>query len=111
MKKIFTLAGSLLLAATMALPATPAAAQNFSFGWSFGPGYMSYDQDYRPWWRHGPRVRSGITIGVDGVDVRYRGSRSSWRNHVERCEDRYRSYDRDTDQYLGYDGDYHYCRL
>lgn len=110
MKKILALAGSLLMAATLALPATPAAAQGFSFGWSFGPGYMRYDNDYRPWWRQGPRVRSGITIGVDGVDVRYRSS-SSWSRHVDRCEDRYQSYSALTDMYLGYDGDYHRCRL
>jgi hypothetical protein len=110
MKTIPALAASTLLAATMAVTATPAPAQNLSFGWSFGPGYLSYDQDYRPWWRAAPRVRSGITIGIDGVDVRFRTSRS-WRSHVERCEDRYRSYDEDTDQYLGFDGEYHYCRL
>ena len=69
---------------------------------------MRYNDDYRPWYRHGPRFRSGISIGVDGVRVR--GS-SSWARHVARCEDRYRSYSAVTDMYLGYDGDYHRCRL
>lgn len=31
--------------------------------------------------------------------------------HVERCEARFRSYDEETDTYLGYDGDRHRCRL
>lgn len=35
----------------------------------------------------------------------------SWRVHVQRCEDNYRSYNSRTDQFLGYDGDYHYCTL
>ena len=29
--------------------------------------------------------------------------------HVEYCLDRYRSYDVETDSFLGYDGDYHRC--
>jgi len=33
----------------------------------------------------------------------------SW--HVRRCYDRYRSYDQDSDTYLGNDGYRHYCRL
>jgi hypothetical protein len=32
-------------------------------------------------------------------------------SHVARCEARYRSYDRTTDTYLGYDGQRHYCQL
>jgi hypothetical protein len=31
--------------------------------------------------------------------------------HVAACEDHFRSYDRRTDTYLGYDGARHYCRL
>ena len=30
--------------------------------------------------------------------------------HVEWCEARYRSYNPDTNMYLGYDGNYHRCR-
>lgn len=37
---------------------------------------------------------------------RYRRSNS----HVQWCLNRYRSYNPRTDQYLGYDGRYHYCR-
>jgi hypothetical protein len=32
-------------------------------------------------------------------------------DHVARCEAHYRSYDASSDTYLGYDGDYHRCRL
>jgi len=32
-------------------------------------------------------------------------------SHVQACENRYRSYDRATDTFLGYDGWRHYCRL
>lgn len=31
--------------------------------------------------------------------------------HVARCEARFRSYDINTDSYLGFDGDWHRCRL
>ncbi|HQZ11476.1 MAG TPA: BA14K family protein [Devosia sp.] len=110
MKKLLALAATALVSVALALPAaTPAAAQGFSFGWSVGPGYMGYNQNYRPWGYYGgPRVRSGISIGVGGVRVR--GS-SSWSYHVARCEARYRSYDSRSDTYLGFDGNYHRCRL
>jgi hypothetical protein len=52
----------------------------------------------RPFWNM-PGFGFGITIGP--------GGRSS--AHVEWCEDRYRSYNRRTDMFLGYDGDYHRC--
>ena len=32
-------------------------------------------------------------------------------SHVARCEARFRSYDRPSNTYLGYDGDRHECRL
>ena len=41
--------------------------------------------------------------GVHGV--------SSWEVHVRRCYARYRTYDHRTDTYVGYDHQYHYCRL
>lgn len=36
---------------------------------------------------------------------------SDYDEHVERCYARFRSYDEETDTYLGYDGDRHRCRL
>ena len=41
----------------------------------------------------------------------YGDHRSSWERHVDRCYDRYRTYDESTDTYVGFDGQYHYCRL
>lgn len=35
----------------------------------------------------------------------------SWELHVMRCENRYRTYDAESDTYVGYDGDLHRCRL
>jgi hypothetical protein len=71
---------------------------------------MRHYDDYRPFWRHGPRYRSGISINIDADDFGMRRG-SSWARHVARCEENYRSYSAVTDQYLGSDGDYHYCRL
>jgi len=36
---------------------------------------------------------------------------SSYEAHVNACYDRYRSYDEETDSFLGYDGVRHRCRL
>ncbi len=49
-----------------------------------------------PWWL-------GATLATP--DRRPRTSR-----HVRWCDNRYRSYNPRTDQFLGYDGQYHYCR-
>lgn len=35
---------------------------------------------------------------------------SQWQAHVAYCKSKYRSYNPATDQYLGYDGYYHFCR-
>ena len=109
MKKILSLLGTAVLAASILLPAAPASAQSFSFGFGVGAGpgfysgfgyrpYPNY-RPYRPYYRsyYRPRVFLDVDVGSSG--------------HVARCEARYRSYDADTDMYLGYDGDYHYCRL
>ena len=44
-------------------------------------------------------------------DGRRHHRRSSWERHVDRCYDRYRTYDERSDTYVGFDGQYHYCRL
>jgi hypothetical protein len=119
MKKIIALATAAVCAGVLALPlaTVPAAAQSFSFGWGVnaGPGWNRWDG---PRWypdrnhyprRHYPR-RSGISIDLGPVDINVRGSRG-WSSHVARCEARFRSYNPRTDMYLGYDGEYHRCRL
>jgi hypothetical protein len=41
----------------------------------------------------------------------YHAHRTPWQRHVDRCYDHYQSYDHRTDTYVGFDGQYHYCRL
>lgn len=118
--KIGRMFAALGLAGAMAAgTAIPAQAQ--SFGFSFGTGSGGYhhgwsgghhwdDDDYwdGPRYRvHRPhhqrwraRARSGFSITIN-VSA----------SHIRRCEARYKSYDRDTDMFLGYDGDWHRCRL
>jgi len=55
-------------------------------------------------WHRPPPPRYGPGYGPP--PPRYRRSRA----HVNWCLNRYRSYNPRTDQYLGYDGYYHYCR-
>ena len=54
----------------------------------------------------GAAIANGISNSNDND---YRGS--SYSSHVNACEDAYRSYSAETDMYLGFDGDYHRCRL
>ena len=57
----------------------------------------------------------GATVArpYDGGHRRYHDYHrvSSWDLHVQRCYDRYRTYNHRTDTYIGYDGYEHYCRL
>jgi hypothetical protein len=68
---------------------------------------------------HGPRLRSR----TDRNKYYYLGYwyafpfwlyavplESNWEKHVRWCLDRYRSYNPNTDMFLGYDGRYHRCR-
>jgi hypothetical protein len=118
MKKILSVLGTAALAVALALPAAPANAQSFSFGFGAGPFGFSYGMhgggrnwcywhpyDCGPRYRHNfYRQRNFVDFDID-VDVP-RGS-----GHVARCEARYRSYNWRTDMFLGFDGDYHRCRL
>lgn len=76
------------------------------------------NSDYNNWYRwNRPNLGSvaagifGFAIGAAIVNGISRSGGSSYDSHVERCEARFRSYNADTDQYLGYDGRYHYCEL
>ena len=55
-------------------------------------------------------VGAAVANASRGPDY-YGDHRSSWDRHVDRCYDRYRSYDASTDTYVGYDGRLHYCQL
>jgi hypothetical protein len=89
----------------------PATAQ-ISFGFGIGPSWDGYDGSYyRPYYRRHLYQRhyynNDYDSRYDNDDVYGYGGD----DHVTRCEARYRSYDADTDMFLGYDGNYHYCRL
>lgn len=114
MKKLAGGLIALVLAAALAIPA-PASAQSFSFGFNVGPRLSYCDRypwDCRPNYRiyhpHHPIYRPRARISVDLGPLRF-SVRA--RTHVARCEARFQSYDRDTDMYLGFDGDWHRCRL
>lgn len=70
------------------------------------PGYRHYHQGYwyrTPWWGFSVGIPGiGLGLGV-GPGVGIGG------NHVAWCQNRYRSYNPSTDQFLGYDGRYRYC--
>ncbi len=66
-------------------------------GWEYPPHNRRYPPRYYDPRYHNPRY---------APPPRYRRSNA----HVRWCLNRYRSYNPRTDQYLGYDGYYHYCR-
>jgi hypothetical protein len=141
MKKIIALASSaaMVLVSTLAM-SSPADAQSRYRGWTQQRDYVrswchrhphdrscrdfrrhghnwSRDQ-YRGWYMSHRHVRGfdplaagifGFVAGaMAGAAASSAGQSSS---HVARCEARYRSYDANTDTYLGYDGVRHRCRL
>lgn len=79
--------------------------------------------EYRNWYRwNRPNVGNvaaglfGFAVGaaiVSGMnrDSGYSSYDSDFDDHVAACEARYRSYNAETDMFLGYDGQYHYCNL
>jgi hypothetical protein len=80
--------------------------------------------DYQNWYRwnqpnlgsfaaglFGFAIGSAIANSVNNSNDNRGYSANEWRVHVQNCQNRYRSYNPNTDQFLGYDGDYHYCRL
>jgi hypothetical protein len=80
--------------------------------WRHGPRYRYRRPGFRHyhggWWYRSPWWGLGITVPLVPPLVAaplpaYGGSHVAW------CEARYRSYNPATDQYLGYDGYYHYC--
>ena len=85
------------------------------------PRWNGGRQEYRGrYYRHGYRGDRGYgwdpgaaaAAGIVGLAVgsMIAGSASGDR-HVQRCLNRYRSYDPDTDTFVGNDGRRHYCRL
>jgi len=76
--------------------------------------------DYRRWYGWNRSSIGNIGAGIFGFAVgaaiangmnNDRDYDRGYDGHVARCEARFRSYSARTDMYLGYDGDYHRCRL
>jgi len=68
--------------------------------------YKHYHNGYyyaSPWWLFAAPLVGGALSGAFGAP-RYQGNA-----HVEWCLNRYRSYNPNTDTFLGYDGRYHRC--
>ena len=116
MNKYATTLVAACLAGTLALSASPASAQSFSFGsaFTFGQSGDWNDNDRRQrndrGWKYRQRhIDPGLSFSIQ---LNSRAPRQqAYSEHVERCEDRFRSYDRRSDTYLGFDGDRHYCNL
>ena len=139
MKKIASAAIAAALVGVMAIPAPVSAASfNMSYGsqdrfvserclahpnWrgcdDWRDNHHHWDRaDYRNWYRwNQPSLGSvaaglfGFAIGAAIVNGISNGNGNWSGDHVSRCEARYRSYNEDTDMFLGFDGDYHRCRL
>jgi hypothetical protein len=67
-------------------------------GWR-GHRYRSYRYYDRPSW--GPVIGFGLGAAIGGL--------AAQASAIEWCDRRYRSYDRSTQTYLGYDGRRHSC--
>lgn len=76
--------------------------------------------EYRNWYRWNQPNLGGVAAGIFGFAVGAAIVGSMNRNvdrydgfdgHVAACEARYRSYNAETDMFLGYDGRYHRCNL
>jgi hypothetical protein len=84
----------------------PAAAASFNWGFSTPWFGVQLDRGVSPrHFRYRDRAYFGPFRYNTGFDL------GSNRGHVARCEARYRSYDRSTDTYMGFDGKEHACRL
>jgi hypothetical protein len=75
--------------------------------------------EYRNWYRWNRPNLNSVAAGIFGfaLGAAIVGSASryddddDYDDHVAACEARYRSYDAETDMFLGYDGEYHRCNL
>jgi hypothetical protein len=110
------------VATALAFGVTAASAQSMTFGmgsgatyggshWNGGNNGNWHGTDNR-WsrthnWSSRSQYGSGVSFSIQLNTTR----RTTSSRHVELCEDRYVSYDRRTDTFLGFDGDRHYCSL
>ncbi|MDB5539664.1 MAG: hypothetical protein JWQ89_1391 [Devosia sp.] len=138
MNKIASAAVATVLAGIMAIPA-PASAATISFGMGQQQRYVSSQclshpnwrgcddwrrnhnrwgsNDYRNWYRWNRPYLGNFAAGLFGFAVgaalasSVNRDNSGFDEHVAACEDRYRSYNAETDMFYGYDGRYHRCNL
>jgi len=140
MHKLASTAVALALAGVMAIPAAPANAASFNIQFGSQdrfvgnycddhPNWRGCDDwrrnhhrwgkaEYQNWYRWNRPSLGSIGAGIFGFAVGAaiansinNSNSSSYNSHVAACEARFRSYSAETDMYLGYDGDYHRCRL
>jgi hypothetical protein len=85
----------------------------------YGPGPRYYHGGGYYYGNPGVGIAAGALLGL-GVGAAIASSNQggyevappqgvAWRNHVDYCEDQYRSYDPRTDTFLGYDGQAYRC--
>jgi len=85
------------------------------FRYRHGPYVHYYDGYYysRPWWNYGSSVSINLGSPGYGYAVPYYAPRPVYRvvggGHVRWCLDHFRSYDPNTDTYVGHDGFRHRC--
>jgi hypothetical protein len=95
------------------------------YDWRHNHGHWGRN-DYQNWYLWNRPSLGSIGAGIFGFAIgaalangmnnssnsdRGQYSDSEWNRHVQLCEDHYRSYSAETDQFLGYDGNHHYCTL
>lgn len=138
MHKLASAAVATVLAGIMAIPA-PASAASVNFGMGQQQRFVSErcldhpnwrgcddwrrnhnrwgSNDYRQWYRWNQPNVGSVAAGIFGFAVGAAIVGSMNRNdddfddHVAACEAQYRSYNDETDMFLGYDGRYHRCNL
>jgi len=71
-------------------------------GFGYYPGYYPY---YNPGAEIGSAIVGGIVGTIAGAAI------SGGGGHFWRCEHNYRSYERGSNSYMGFDGARHLCRL
>lgn len=141
MHKLASAAVATVLAGLMIAPLPATAASNFGKQQNYvsqkcmaHPNWKGCDDwkdnhdhwgnnEYRNWYRWNQPNLGSVAAGIFGFaigaaiisnmnrDGGYSSYDGDFDDHVEACEARYRSYNAETDMFLGYDGDYHRCNL
>ena len=87
----------------------PDAGRHWYKPWSWGyHPQRPYYPEYRPpaWWL--PGVLGGLVLGGILNGKKVEAFSQEW---YEYCTERYRSFNPETGKYMGYDGEWHFCRV